>query len=884
MGLKNKDLILNLLEKDLLSHGVGLSTIEISKQLYMQRTNVSKLLNELVEEGLVIKKGNNRPVLYTRNRDTFDQYLNNPFEELIGAHGSLDKAVHLAKAAVTYPNKGLNVLISGSDGSGKTFFAKKICDYASQNDSSLKNSGFLRLNCRDYINNEEQLYERFSQDLKEAENRYFLIDNVQYLDPRSQALLMPLLSNGYLLQDEKRTNTRTVIICTMDQDTGADEFLDTVRDRFAISIQLPSLAVRGLKERFELIQLFLRHEAVDSDSTIAINTEIFIALLLYNAEGNIKELKADIKQACASAFAREYHTENKTITLMIQDFPQRVRSGLLNYKVMRNEVDQIIDQEAEYVIDKDSSSTIVSKKTKNSIYEWIGRKNSELTSRGFSLNEISAIVNVGIENQFRNYRENPGSSMNKQQLQQLVDEDIILSVEDLLNEASRKLNRYYSSSIFVGLCLHLQSIIDGRGKPGSVRIERIMEFIENHKSEYAIASRFCEDFAVRYKITSSIDETVLVAMFLQDTNQKREEQEHPSLLLAMHGDNVAKSLAETVNAFSNSQVYYFDLPLSRKPLDAYEQIRKTILNIPHEKGVLVLFDMGSFRDIFNMVAIETGIQLRMIQLPFTLVVMDAWRKLMMSGHVDEAYEQIAERLKNTPIFDEEVNDAVKDLNKIKTIISVCLTGEGGALQIKHYLENNFDLGDVQVLALQVRKQNDFILELNQLSKDRKILCIIGTFNPNVFGIPFIPIENVFNPAYKDISNLLQKDNIEMQTFINNSRIIMEHLRKDLINIDAQKARDLTVEFISQIESSYEEKIELNEKIGLLVHIMCSISRSVEGRNDVINPYEDEVIQKNMMLYRIIEEAIVKIEIAFDIKFSRSEIANIICIIKQSKSG
>lgn len=48
MGLKNKDLILNLLEKDLSSHGVRLSTIEIYKQLYMQRTNVSKLLYELV--------------------------------------------------------------------------------------------------------------------------------------------------------------------------------------------------------------------------------------------------------------------------------------------------------------------------------------------------------------------------------------------------------------------------------------------------------------------------------------------------------------------------------------------------------------------------------------------------------------------------------------------------------------------------------------------------------------------------------------------------------------------------------------------------------------------------------------------------------------------
>lgn len=882
MGLKNKDLILELLEKDFINNGDGLTTVDIAKQLYMQRTNVSKLLNELVVEKLVVKNENNRPVFYKRNKDTFNRILDNPFEQLIGAGKSLKKAIHLAKAAVMYPNKGLNALIIGERGTGKGFFAKKMYEYALEARTINKDAKLISLNCLDFLNDEERLYCGFRDALQKAEDSYLLIDNVQYIDNMSRSVLLPLLSNGFHEESGERKNSKTVIICTLGGDSGSDEFLNVLKGRFAITVELPPLTKMTVKERLELIELFLQQEAIDSGCTFKFNSEIIISLLLYNCSGNIKELKNDIKQACASAYAREYAKNDGLINLMILDFSPNVRTGLLNYRVMKNEVDSVINSEVEYIIDKDRASVVNIKKIKNSIYDWINNKSAELKKRGLSSNEINTIVNVGIENEFKKYRSNKiNYVVNKEQLLQIVEEKIIILVEKFINNASQKLNRFYSSSIYYGLCLHLQSLVDGRGKPSNVKIQEIMSFVDNNRVEYSLAADFCDQFSSEYDISMSIDETVLVAMFLLDQKIKQEITDHPSVLLAMHGDSVAKSLAETISVFNNAPVYYFDLPLNKKPLDAYDDIKKTLLNLPHDRGIMVFYDMGSFKDIFNMISIETGISLKVIQLPFTLIMLDCCRKIMVSESINDAYDKITERLMNTKIMGEELNSQIE---KSKVIVSVCLTGEGGAYQIKNYLEKNYELNNVEVVALQVNRNNDFILELNRLSKEKEIMCIIGTFNPNVYGIPFIPIEQVFSPDNKDITNLLERENIDNQNFVNNSEIIFKHLMNELTNVDINEVKNMCIDTIRNIEKEYGKSIDINEKIGLVVHLACAISRLKAGAKSYVNPYESEIIEKNMMLYRIIEKYASNIETKFNISFNKSEIANVVSIIKKSKTG
>lgn len=54
------------------------------------------------------------------------------FSGLVGADGSLKYQLRVAMAAVAYPPNGLNMLITGSTGNGKSHFARTIWEYAKE--------------------------------------------------------------------------------------------------------------------------------------------------------------------------------------------------------------------------------------------------------------------------------------------------------------------------------------------------------------------------------------------------------------------------------------------------------------------------------------------------------------------------------------------------------------------------------------------------------------------------------------------------------------------------------------------------------------------------------------------------------------------------------
>ena len=112
----------------------GFTTAELVVALDLVRSNVSKELNVLVREGLLVKsKG--RPVRYQlQGQGKSPKQVVAPkqaekqvggqdvaqsddvFEKIIGRKGSLKTQVEQAKAALLYPPHGLNVLITGPTG------------------------------------------------------------------------------------------------------------------------------------------------------------------------------------------------------------------------------------------------------------------------------------------------------------------------------------------------------------------------------------------------------------------------------------------------------------------------------------------------------------------------------------------------------------------------------------------------------------------------------------------------------------------------------------------------------------------------------------------------------------------------------------------------
>ena len=99
----------------------------------MQRTNISSILNQLVNEGKLVKY-NGRPVLY-QLADENTSGNGDVFEQLVGYDSSLKEAIASAKAAVLYPEGIQRSLLQQSMEVEFLNFAKQFFDLHKRQES-----------------------------------------------------------------------------------------------------------------------------------------------------------------------------------------------------------------------------------------------------------------------------------------------------------------------------------------------------------------------------------------------------------------------------------------------------------------------------------------------------------------------------------------------------------------------------------------------------------------------------------------------------------------------------------------------------------------------------------------------------------------------------
>lgn len=215
-NLKRKDRIHQLLNNHLQNQEVpemthildySLHAGEISAKLDIDRSNVSRELNQLLKETSVIKIAG-KPVLYFAkdvlerlfhvkfsqyifyDKILFLQFLNSHsdkttlsetkqitpstplllrktesktesskkiFDNIIGNDSSLKNQIKQAIAAIIYPPNGLHTFLMGPTGVGKTTFAELMYRYAIEIEKFKSDAPYIIFNCADYAGNAQLL-------------------------------------------------------------------------------------------------------------------------------------------------------------------------------------------------------------------------------------------------------------------------------------------------------------------------------------------------------------------------------------------------------------------------------------------------------------------------------------------------------------------------------------------------------------------------------------------------------------------------------------------------------------------------------------------------------------------------------------------------------
>ena len=854
------------------SENIAFTTQELSIALDMQRSNLSSILNALVKEQK-IQKLMGRPVLYRYNMDNETSKLEDScFKSLIGHDKSLKHAVQLAKAAILYPEHSLHTLICGPTGIEKKQFAKLMYEFAKENQVLDDNAPFIEFNCKYYENYECEVKEQLFGDngiINNTQGGMIYIDHIEMMPIEACELL-------YHLLDEDNMNCTIIGFI---HKKARKSLVDMLKTKFPVLIDFPSLQERTKEERFLLTQYSFFEEAMRMKREININSELLRCILLYRCDGNIKQFKKDIKLGCANAYVREFDSSESELNVYISDFPSYVRKGFLYYKDNRNVIESLIPQNYSYKFSEKNMKTIkntgilTESTEEDTIYAVIDRKVKELRKRGIKEEDISVIINADLDHDFiKVTKKLVNDKINKESILKIVDNRIVTLVEQFLRDASKQFGKIYSESIFFGLCLHLSASLERDNKTQRLSNTKIMDIVEKFHEEYSFCLGFSSKVEKEFDVNLPIDEVVFITMFLCDSSIEEKQEKRPVVLVAMHGISTASSIAETVNMLVKAEnTFAYDLHLDKDMGEAYEELKNKIQELDLGKGILFLYDMGSLKTMADMIEHDTGIKIKTIQLPATLLALDSSRKASTMVSLDEVYNDVTRSYKEMQLSYE------RKKNK-KAILTLCMSGQGGAIQIKHYLEKNCPMEDVDIFSLAISDREYLLNEVNQIQKTHQVMYVIGTYDPKLYGITFISISKLFETPVDKLGMLLTLDNIELPELINYD-VIYEYLDEQLDGLDIKQLKKVLPNTITKIKRK-ANGLSQDQEIGLFIHMACTIHRYIKKEKMLANIHKESIILKNKRLYNNIKNLLEDIESEFDILFSDDEIANIIGIIKK----
>ncbi len=879
---------------------IGCETNEIANNLDIKRANVSKILNELYTEGKVLKiKG--KPVLYKINlnsnsrKTTFSINIDN----IIGGNKSLKNSVQQAKAAMLYPPHGLNTLLLGETGVGKTMFAELMHRFAIESSIYSPEAPFISFNCADYANNPQLLLARLfgckkgaytgaDKDqigfVERANKGILFLDEVHRLPPEGQEMLFYLMDKGEftpLGETENFKKSEVLIICATTENTDTT-LLQTFRRRMPMNITLPSLRDRTYQERFDLICEFLRIEAARIGREIIVSPNSLRCLLLYNCPANIGQLKSDIQLGCANGFLKCISKGEKAINLYNTDFAPHVRQGLILYKNHMEEIDKIVPDNKKLSFKSNGSEElleIVKSELPNNFYESIADKVQNFQERGVDEEDISIVLSSEINSYFKKLVSDFDKDINKDEIAKLVSSDIIEIVEELLQTAVSTLGRVFPSKTFYGLCLHINSTIKRLNSGKNIINNTLKSIMEEHRDEYALALSFASKIEKKFSIKLPLDEVGFIAMFLTlGKNPDLDEINHPIVVVAMHGASTASSMVDVAKKLINAHnIYAYNMSLDKNVTVAYTELKDLILENHKNAGVLLLVDMGSLKMFATLIKEETGIKINVIEMASTLTVLECARKAIIDKNVDNIWYSVQESHLN--YLDSNVK-TLKENFKVKSnniIITVCSTGEGSAVILKDIIQKKIDTksNNVQIIPLNIDNIQEFYSTVNGLGKNKNIVAIVGTFNPKIYDIPFISISEIFNDTSLSRLKSLLNNNLE------NNYISIINAHKDKITpfINENIYKNFILDFIKFTENNFSS-LDENKIIGLIIHIACSMERLYNKEESPICEVKEKLLSLYNSEYILLDSFFKSYLDTIKIKFNIDEICFILRTIKE----
>ena len=839
----------------------GIDTKSLSKIANMSRANLSHELNELCKEGKLIKS-TGRPVLYflaSPKKSNNDSQL-----DLLSKNNiSLKPAIEQAKASILYPPKGMNCLILGETGVGKSMFASLMHNYAIEMNVKSEDSPFITFNCADYSNNPQLLtsqlfgvkkgaYTGAESDkeglIEQANGGILFLDEVHRLPPEGQEALFIFLDTGNFrrIGDSQTRSSDVLIISATTEDPGS-ALLNTFRRRIPIIINIPSLKDRTLEERLFLIKSFFKHESIRLNKELYVSLNTLRALLSYECTNNIGQLKSDVQMLCAKAYSEFLTNVRIDVRINSSTLPSYIKEGLYKEKEHRVLWNNLMSEEIEFFRFNGNNTD-----------------NDEL----FSSNEN--ILEKDIAKHFQNNFSMISKDFNKKNLLTIISPDVLECYDDIVSYISENLSLTFDNNLYTAFALHVNTLIERVHSRKMINNPNLDKIRNLYPVEFSIAlevKKMLEDFLHR---PIPIDEAGYITLFLiPDVTIKNNIPDKVKIILIAHGESTATSMCNVVNTLlGENYAIPINAPIDIPPSKVLEHLKLIINENPSDSGYLLLVDMGSLLTFADTIRDELGVKLKIISLASTLHVLEATRKALLGLSLNEIYNDVI-MINSYLQLHKNLNNHSVPSNK-RLIITACLTGEGGSAAIKDFLTVNLQYPKdlIDIICLNCLDKNDFIEMVHNYEYYNEVLFLVSSFPVDSLGVKqFSMSDTISGKSLNEMQNL-----INTKIALSNIPMI---LNENIPNISGTELTDDINLFLSELQTKLSIHLTSEKLVGITLHLSFLIGRLRNNEKTVVYPNKENYIKENFSLYNIIKESIIFIRNKYNIEFTDNDICYLI---------
>lgn len=900
--------ILSILKNTPIQHAnIGSFTAAgLSQKLNYSRNFISQLLNDLVDQASCIKI-NTRPVYYlSRQQLSLQGYAvpdtvrvitgwedleayklkkeNDVFDRLIGRNGSLSYAIEQAKAAISYPPQGLPMLLTGATGTGKSFLARLMYQYACEQNILKPDSPFVTINCAEYADNPELFlthlfgykkgaYTGADSDhlgfLAAADGGVLFLDEVHALKPECQEKIFLFLDQGiyHMIGDHETWYSSKVRILMATTEDPQVILLKTLLRRIPILVQLPDLEHRPLIEKQELILSLLRKEQEKLNCTVLISDLAYHTLETAQFPGNVGQLENIVKVSAANAFLRR---QGERLEIHIQDLPAALAAEL-TFDLLQCSDQTLHPLQVIYSPQQSPSGYVVfNLALLHTFKSYLDRQMSYDSFLAVAYTKLEQYADALIQDQWITPQEEIYRNLSS----------LILSLTSsrsprhrLSNNKIKILSRYLADAV---------RQIQQEFPYGPQDKEVTDAFLAVIQQRYPLEARQIREILELAVNTLSLSSTVLPTLdlfvFLQYFNRDLHRASIPAVILA-HGYAVASGIAEVANQLLRTQIFdAIDMPADCRFDDVTSRLIEYINSLEGCLELIILVDMGSLENISDTLGRDRKMNIGILSNVSTKLALDVGSMIMEGTH---SLKKILEEASTRSVHRYEI---IENQHKANAILAVCSTGIATAEKLLALFQSSLPAAvNVELIPIDYASLHQG--RMTSLTAQYHILLIVGTLDAAVPGIPFVSVEELIDQKNMDVLDRCLKGILtaeQMRLFKRGiiKNFSLENLLNYLTILNPDRILAYVEKILDQIQDKCQRSFNGRTIIGLYLHISCLIERLVIGRESAAYPDLEAFTVRQAEFIHIVQDSFAAVCKAYNITLPVSEIGYLFDYIEQ----